>query len=237
LQQFLRHAAPADVARLQALVAGGRMAVTAGYLHMTQLIGHEEYVRFFLPVREIRERYGLPVSIVQHGDINGLSWGVVPLMHEAGLDCLVMALNPDHGRAPFEQPSVFWWAGPDGSRVLVCLNPHYSTTNNPWELTAGRIEAAIAPLAALVARTQARADYPFDFLVMHAAEDNMLPNGKLGDAVRAWNAAAADDVAVGERVIADSRGLPAEPDSPAHGGAIYRVLPARRRRDDDEPSD
>ncbi|HEX6606376.1 MAG TPA: hypothetical protein VF276_05605, partial [Chloroflexia bacterium] len=162
LLAFLRGAVPADVARLQALVARGRMAVTAGYLHMTQLIGHEEYVRFFLPVREIRERYGLPVSIVQHGDINGLSWGVVPLMREAGLDCLVMALNPDHGRAPFEQPSVFWWAGPDGARVLVCLNPHYSTTNNPWELTAGRIEAAIAPLAALVARTEARSDYPFD---------------------------------------------------------------------------
>ena len=65
-----------------------------------------------------------------------------------------------------------------------------------------------------------------------------VPDGATAlDAVRAWNAAAADEVAGGERVIADSRGLPAAPDSPAHGGAIYRVLPARRRRDDDEPSD
>jgi hypothetical protein len=218
---FLRGAASADVARLQALVARGRMAVTAGYLHMTQLIGHEEYVRFFLPLREIRERYGLPVSIVQHGDINGLSWGGVPLMREAGLDCLVMALNPDHGRAPFEQPSVFWWAGPDGSRVLVCLNPHYSTTNNPWELTAGRIEAAIAPLAALVARTQARADYPFDFLVMHAAEDNMLPNGKLGDAVRAWNAAGLHPrlrIVTQAEAVDRIRAHPATPDLPVVRG-------------------
>lgn len=65
-----------------------------------------------------------------------------------------------------------------------------------------------------------------------------VPDGATAlDAVRAWNAAAAEEVAVGERVIADSRGLPAAPDSPAHGGAIYRVLPARRRRDDDEPGD
>lgn len=65
-----------------------------------------------------------------------------------------------------------------------------------------------------------------------------VPDGATAlDAVRAWNAAAADEVGVGERVIADSRGLPAAPDSPAHGGAIYRVLPARRRRDEDEPSD
>ena len=65
-----------------------------------------------------------------------------------------------------------------------------------------------------------------------------VPDGATAlDAVRAWNAAAAREVALGERVIADSRGLPALPDSPVHGGAIYRVLPARRRRDDDEPSD
>ena len=65
-----------------------------------------------------------------------------------------------------------------------------------------------------------------------------VPDGATAlDAVRAWNTTAADEVAVGERVIADSRGLPAAPDSLAHGGAIYRVLPARRRRDDDELSD
>jgi alpha-mannosidase len=187
LLEFLRHAPAADLARLQRLARHGRVAVTAGYLHMTQLIGHEEYVRFFDPVREFR-RHGLPVSVVQHGDINGLSWGLVPLMREAGLDCLVMALNPDHGRAPFEQPSAFYWEGPDGGRVLVWLSMHYSTGNNPWELAAGRIDAAIAPIAALIARTEARADYPFDFLVVHTAEDNMLPNGYAAGAVRAWNA-------------------------------------------------
>jgi hypothetical protein len=65
-----------------------------------------------------------------------------------------------------------------------------------------------------------------------------VPDGATAlDAVRAWDTAAADAVATGERVIADSRGLPASPDSPAHGGAIYRVLPARRRHDGDEPSD
>ena len=65
-----------------------------------------------------------------------------------------------------------------------------------------------------------------------------VPDGATAiDAVRAWNPAAADEVAVGERVIADSRGLPASPDSPAHGGAIYRVMPARRRNDPEDPSD
>ncbi len=65
-----------------------------------------------------------------------------------------------------------------------------------------------------------------------------LPDGSTAlDAVRAWNAPAADAVAAGEKVLADSRGLPASPDTPLHGGAIFRVLPARRRHDADEPSD
>lgn len=65
-----------------------------------------------------------------------------------------------------------------------------------------------------------------------------LPDGSTAlDAVRAWNAPAADAVAAGEKVLADSRGLPASPDTPLHGGAIFRVLPARRRQDSHEPSD
>ena len=65
-----------------------------------------------------------------------------------------------------------------------------------------------------------------------------VPTGATAlDAVRAWNTAAAAEVASGERVIADSRGLPTSPDALAHGGAIYRVLPARRRSDAGEPND
>jgi hypothetical protein len=65
-----------------------------------------------------------------------------------------------------------------------------------------------------------------------------LPPGSTAlDAVRAWNAAAADEVALGDRVIADSRGLQTAPDTPLHGGAIFRVLPVRRRPDAGEPND
>lgn len=63
------------------------------------------------------------------------------------------------------------------------------------------------------------------------------PGSTALDAVRAWNAAAADEVALGERVIADSRGLQTSPETPIHGGAIFRVLPVRRRQDGGEPND
>ena len=49
------------------------------------------------------------------------------------------------------------------------------------------------------------------------------------DAVRALDAAAADRVVAGEHVVTDSRGLPTDVQAPTHGGAIYRIVPARRR--------
>ena len=185
LVQFLRHAPTRDVERLRSLAERKRVALTAGYMHMTQLIGHEDYVRFFAPVREMRER-GLPVSIVQHADVNGLSCGAVSLMAGAGLDTLVMALNPDHGLPPLEQPSAFYWEGQDGSCVFVWLSSHYGHCDD-WGITSGRIEPALEPIAGLIARTEARGDYPFDFLLLHAAQDNMWPNNRATEAVRRWN--------------------------------------------------
>lgn len=46
-------------------------------------------------------------------------------------------------------------------------------------------------------------------------------------AVRAADPALADAVAAGTRRITDSRGLDVAPETPSHGGAIYRVLPVR----------
>jgi hypothetical protein len=183
--QYLRRASARDVERLRALIAEQRVAVTAGYLHMTQLLGHEEAIHALAPVRELRERFGVSPSIVQHGDINGLPWGTVPLMASADLDVLVMALNPDHGRAPFEQPSAFTWEGPDGSRVLVWLSVHYGFAR----LASGAVDAALTELPPLLARMAERTDYPFDFLVLHAAMDNMWPDPRVTSAAQAWNAA------------------------------------------------
>ena len=49
------------------------------------------------------------------------------------------------------------------------------------------------------------------------------------DAVRIWSASEGAALAAGERVLHDSRGLPIPPDTLLHGGAIFRVLPVRRR--------
>jgi hypothetical protein len=56
-----------------------------------------------------------------------------------------------------------------------------------------------------------------------------VPRGaSVADAVRALDAAAADAVAAGARVVTDSRGLPVDALGATHAGAIYRLIPARR---------
>lgn len=55
-----------------------------------------------------------------------------------------------------------------------------------------------------------------------------LPAGATAlDAVQASDIADADAVRAGTRLIADSRGLPVTPETPVHGGAIYRVITNR----------
>lgn len=65
-----------------------------------------------------------------------------------------------------------------------------------------------------------------------------VPHGStVGDAVRAFNAADADEIAAGTRAATDSRGLPVAADSVLAGGAVLRIVSARALRTaEDEPA-
>ncbi|TDD72331.1 hypothetical protein E1262_03210 [Jiangella aurantiaca] len=183
--EFVRRAGRADVDRLRRLVLDGRVAVTAGYLNLTQLPGERELERMYEALAPLAEA-GIPVRTEQHGDVNGLSWGSVPAMRRHGVSRLVMALNPDHGRPPFPQPSGFWWEGPDGSRVFVLLSTHYGI-GEEWGIIDGDVRLAAKRIAALVDELDERDDYPFDVAVVHAANDNRWPTLEFLPLMAQWN--------------------------------------------------
>jgi len=54
------------------------------------------------------------------------------------------------------------------------------------------------------------------------------------DAVRAWNADAAQEVGAGTRLITDSRGLPIDAASPMSAGSILRLIGKRDRASDEQ---
>ncbi len=56
------------------------------------------------------------------------------------------------------------------------------------------------------------------------------------DALESVSAEMASSVRAGERVITDSRGLPAQPETVIYNGAIFRVIRARTR-DNEEHSE
>ncbi len=62
------------------------------------------------------------------------------------------------------------------------------------------------------------------------------PGSTALDAVRAWKPAEADAVVAGERLIADSRGLPTDAARPLEAGAILRTM-SRRDAASDDPGD
>jgi|HubBroStandDraft_6_1064221.scaffolds.fasta_scaffold635365_2 hypothetical protein len=62
-----------------------------------------------------------------------------------------------------------------------------------------------------------------------------LHGEKVIDAIQRWDASVAEQLRTGGRALADSRGLPAGMDTPAHGGAIFRVVSSRQLQSDDDP--
>jgi len=182
---FLASVTPGQRSHLRRLVKAGRVSVTGGYLNMTQLPGAAEFDAAYDQLALLRAA-GIPVRTEQHGDVNGIAWGTVPAMRRAGIERLVMALNPDHGRPPFEQPTGFWWEGPDGGRVFVWLSTHYGF-GEEWGIIDADTAMAERNIAAFLERLDQREDYPYDTALVHAANDNRWPNALFLDVVRHWN--------------------------------------------------
>lgn len=182
---FVRTAGGADIERLRNLVAEGRISVTGGYLNMTQLPSDGEFDVAYDQVQRLIE-LGIPVRTQQNGDVNGLAWGVVSGMRRAGITRLLMALNPDHGRPPFAQPTGFWWKGPSGDRVFTWLSTHYGF-GEEWGILDADLASAETNILGYIERLGERRDYPYSMAVVHAANDNRWPTAEFLEVVRHWN--------------------------------------------------
>lgn len=68
---------------------------------------------------------------------------------------------------------------------------------------------------------------------VNGAPLSVPPGSTALDAVRAWKSSEADAVAAGERLVTDSRGLPAETARALEAGAILRTVARRDAAGDD----
>lgn len=184
--RFLARADDRARAELRRLVDAGRVSVTGGALNMTQLPSEWEFDTAYDALSALREA-GIRVRTEQHGDVNGIAWGTVDGMRRAGIERLVMALNPDHGRPPFTQPTGFWWQGVAGERVFVWLSTHYGF-GEEWGIVDADTERAERRIREFIEALEARDDYPYDTAMVHAGNDNRWPTALFTEVVRVWNA-------------------------------------------------
>jgi hypothetical protein len=92
----------------------------------------EDYVRSLGFSSQIARDYGhkLPIA-AKMTDVPAHSWLLPTLLHHAGIKFLQIGCN--YTVQPMRLPQLFWWEGPDGSKILCNYTPHYGSGVKPPE--------------------------------------------------------------------------------------------------------
>ena len=180
-----------QVDRFLALHRRGQMAVAGMQYHWTPMLSVAGMLRSLLPVRRLRDDYGLDIRAAMQCDVNGISWLWADLLPQIGIDTLTMSINMHRGARPTPDLNAFWWHGPADGRLIAFNGPHYLYGIFRYGLSDMAFVDELLP--AQIAKLEARDDYPYDFLyaqITHPARvDNGPPLPHMGDFVRDWNAA------------------------------------------------
>ena len=94
---------------------------------LTGLCSHEEIVRLFYPLRDLRSR-GAKIYVAAINDIPSAVWVLPSILAACGIKYYIQAINPDRGPICFvnrELAPPMIWVGPDGSEVLAWFSGCY----------------------------------------------------------------------------------------------------------------
>lgn len=193
LARFWERAGEEERSRFARYAREGRIQITAGYLHLTQLVPPELLIRSLEPVLAIAAACGVEVDTAMVSDVNGVNWFYAQLLPQIGVRYLNMAVNTARGGAPLpaQRPGGFWWESPGGDRLLVWNNEHYMTGSTMLNFPeAPSFDALQQYLRDLQGR-----GYPYDTVILPIQgyrRDNAIPNMAICDMVEQFNERAAD---------------------------------------------
>jgi hypothetical protein len=105
----------------------GRLALHAlPFSLQTESLDLEDLVRGMKFSADLARGSGLPLPrAAKMTDVPEHTWVVPTLLKHAGVNFLHIGCND--GSAPMQVPELFWWEGPDGSRLLTYYSQHYGT--------------------------------------------------------------------------------------------------------------
>lgn len=190
VERYFQERPARQIDRFLELHRRGQMAVAGMQYHWTPLLSTAAMLRSLLPARRLRDDYGINISAAMQCDVNGVSWLWADLLPAIGIDTLTMSINMHRGARPQPDLNAFWWRGPGGGRLLAFNGPHYLYGIFRYGLSDMHFVDDLLPPQ--LAKLEARADYPYDFLyaqITHPARvDNGPPLPHMADFVRDWNA-------------------------------------------------
>ena len=164
----------------------GRMGLSSFFGNMlTGLCSHEALNRATLPARDLANRGGFDFSSVILDDVPSAVGSLPTVLANAGIKYFIEGVNGD--RAPYATeslPSLFYWEGPDGSRVLSHIAGGYAMAGG----LISSLEVAADRLPGLLASHE-NAGYPYDAVLVNGAfSDNQGVAAWLPEVVEKWNA-------------------------------------------------
>lgn len=201
VQDFLRHATPDEIDRLQALHRLDLISFAGMYCNVTPLYSAEMLSRTFYAAGSLRRDYGFDVRYALNCDVNGQSWGLVEMLLDAGFDGIGMAINRVMARDPQPRPTGFRWQGPSGRRILTWHGEHYGEGNNYgiprfpipgpgkriWKTDFARTREAVQSYTERLLAKNYRFDFAFFQIIGTFMWDNDGPDEDLVLFVREWN--------------------------------------------------
>ncbi len=122
---------PARQAKIEQAIRDGHLVVHAlpGSTH-TCTMEVEDLVRGLGHSSRLARRFGLPLPRgAKTTDVPAHCWLMPTVLHQAGVDFMHIGVND--ATTPPKTPLLFWWEGPDGSRLLTMLTNTYGTWHRP----------------------------------------------------------------------------------------------------------
>ncbi|MCL5104314.1 MAG: hypothetical protein M1133_09395 [Armatimonadetes bacterium] len=164
----------------------GRIEVAGIYLQLTDLFTEELLECALDYAKDLARKHDFEVVTAMNDDVNGWPWGLPRMMFARGIRYFDTAINETRALGVRPRPSPFYWASPDGSRVLMWHGNGY-LDGNLLRLGEPGAEDRVANLLSKLETS----GYPHSAVEMRISgefHDNAPPGLWVCDAVHNWNA-------------------------------------------------
>jgi hypothetical protein len=197
IDHYLQSATPAERSALISAIQNGVIGVEGLYANiLTALCRPEELAQCFSFAARVANLTGKPIRAATICDVPGYTWGIVPVMAQAGVRYFAIGPNFQDrvGRIHIWDDKPFYWQAQSGSeRVLCWVVDNYHHLGDLEQNVRSQVDRQI------------RNGFPYDtsFLLWvgrwpDGAVDNAPPDEDLVQKVKAWNAKyAAPEVKIG----------------------------------------